>query len=124
MVVDVINLSKAVGDTTDLHNIAVKVVAAHVFDAEDSSSMMVILTALIKGGIYKIAVDMKGLEYIDSRGIGTLINAAKLIREHHGDLVLYDVPEQIDKIFQPVNLPRFIKIFAAEQETLNYLKYL
>jgi anti-anti-sigma factor len=124
MTVDVIYLSKTIGDTADLHNIAVRISAARVFDAEDSSSMMIVLTALIKGGIAKIAVDMKGLEYIDSRGIGTLINAAKLIREHHGDLVLYNVPEQIDKIFQPVNLPRFIKIFSDEQETLNYLKYL
>lgn len=124
MVVEVIHLTKTVGENADLANTAVKVSAAHVFDAEDSSTMMIILTALIKGGIHKIAVDMKGLEYIDSRGIGTLINAAKLIREHHGDLVLYDVPEQIDKIFQPVNLPRFIKIFPTDQETLNYLKYL
>lgn len=124
MFIDVINLSKVTTESSEFHNIAVKISAAKVFDADGAGSLMVLLMALIKGGILKINIDMQGLEFVDSRGIGTLINAAKLIRERHGDIVLSQVPEHVDKIFRPVNLQRFIKIFATEQEALNYLKYL
>jgi anti-anti-sigma factor len=124
MVVDVINLSKISSETGESNNLAVKISAAKVFDSDGSGAMLVILMALIKGGILKMVIDLDGLEFIDSRGIGTLINAAKLIRERHGDLVLARVPESIDKVFRPVNLQRFIKIFPTEQDALNYLKYL
>jgi anti-sigma B factor antagonist len=124
MLVDVINLSKISSETGESNNLAVKICAAKVFDADGSGAMLVVLMALIKGGILKMVIDLDGLEFIDSRGIGTLINAAKLIRERHGDLVLARVPESIDKIFRPVNLQRFIKIFPSEQDALNYLKYL
>jgi anti-sigma B factor antagonist len=124
MLVDVINLSKISSETGESNNLAVKISAAKVFDADGSGAMLVILMALIKGGILKMVIDLDGLDFIDSRGIGTLINAAKLIRERHGDLVLAKVPESIDKIFRPVNLQRFIKIFPSEQDALNYLKYL
>lgn len=124
MQLDVIHLSKVSTDSVEANNYVVKISAAGVFDTEGSGSMLVILMALIKGGVQKISIDMQGLEFIDSRGIGTLINAAKTIRERHGDLVLQQVPENIDKVFRPVNLQRFIKIFNTENDALNYLKYL
>jgi anti-sigma B factor antagonist len=98
--------------------------AAGVFDADGSSSFMYILMALINGGVTRVIVDMNDLEFIDSLGIGTLINAAKQIRKKNGDLVLARVPDKIEKILQPVNIQRFIKMYATEQDAIHHLKYM
>jgi anti-sigma B factor antagonist len=122
--ISVINLSKVHSETYQSNNVAVKITAAEIFDAEGSNSFIFILMSLINGGVTKVIVDMNELEFIDSLGIGTLINAAKQIRQKNGDLVLTRVSEKIDKILQPVNIQRFIKIYSTEQDAIQHLKYM
>ena len=122
--ISVINLSKVHSETYQSNNVAVKITAADVFDAEGSNAFIFILISLINGGVTKVIVDMNELEFIDSLGIGTLINAAKQIRQKNGDLVLTRVSEKIDKILQPVNIQRFIKIYSTEQDAIQHLKYM
>ena len=125
MDIEIINMSKIHIEPTDLNTVAIKVGAAGILDtAEGSGAILTLMIAVIRGGLLRVIIDLDSLQTIDSRGIGTLINAAKMIREKRGDLVLIRVPGHIDAIFQPVSLHRFIKFFATEQEAVNYLKYL
>ncbi|MGL4369760.1 MAG: STAS domain-containing protein [Spirochaetota bacterium] len=125
MNVEIITLSKIHTEPTDMNTIAVKLSGAQVLDAVNGpGAMLTLLLAVVRGGIVRAIIDLDGLESIDSRGIGSLISAAKMIREKRGDLALIRVPEHIETVFQPVSLSRFIKIFPTEQEALNYLKYL
>ena len=84
--------------------------------------MGVTFKTLIKGGLRKVIVDMDRLTFIDSLGIGMLINIAKLLRARKGDITLINVPEAIGRIFKPINLPRFIKIFDTEEAAVKFLK--
>jgi anti-sigma B factor antagonist len=122
--INVINLTKIHTDTYEANNVAVKISASDVLDSDGANSFIYILMSLINGGVSRVIVDMNDLEFIDSLGIGTLINAAKQIRKKNGDLVLVRVPEKIDKILRPVNIQRFIKIYATDQDAIHHLKYM
>jgi anti-anti-sigma factor len=123
MLLEILNLSKARNEPIDFAHIAVKISAVEVYDADRTAEINLLYLALIRGGINRIIVDFTDLTFIDSRGITTLITAAKLIREKKGDIVLINIPEQIETIFRPVNLLRFIRGFPSLSEAIHYLKY-
>ncbi|MFC1668792.1 STAS domain-containing protein [Spirochaetota bacterium] len=103
-------------------SVILKVKAADVIDRDETNNLWKILKTLIDGGLNKIIIDMNNLDFIDSQGIGMLINSAKLLRTKKGDIGLIRVPENILNIFRPVNLQRFIQIFESEEEAIKFLK--
>lgn len=123
MVTDIIYIVKRKDDSVDYRTFVVRVMAADVMDMDSASDMSIFLKTLVQGGVLKIIVDMSGLEFIDSAGIGVLIDLAKLLRNRGGDIALLDVPERIEKIFQPVRLNRFIRIFNNEIEAVRFFQY-
>ena len=124
MYLDIIKMSKVVNGTIDYHNIVFKVNAADVFDLGESENMWILLKTIINGGGQFIIINMDKLDFIDSSGIGILINAAKLLRSKKGDLILLNVSSRIISIFNPIKLQRFIKIFQTDEEGLKYFQFL
>ncbi len=88
-----------------------------------SDEYFFLFESVIKGGMTKIIIDMKDLEYIDSTGIGVIINAAKLIRSKGGDLILLNVSDEINKILKILNFERFIKMYEEYDEAVNFFRY-
>jgi anti-sigma B factor antagonist len=94
------------------------------FIIDNSTYYEVFLNTLIIGGVLKIYVNMYDVSYIDSSGIGTLINATKKIRDNKGELIISNLSSDVKKIFNLVNLETFLKIFNSEPEAINYFRYL
>ncbi len=93
-------------------------------DIENSNELWIFFKTIIDGGSLKIMVNMDKLEYIDSSGIGILINSAKLLRTGKGDLIFFNVSQDVKKIFSIVKLEKFIKIFNMESEAINHFRYI
>lgn len=92
-------------------------------DIDNSKDLWVFLKTLVSGGALKIFIDMNSVEYIDSSGIGVLINAAKLLRKQNGDVVIANVSDTVKEIFKVINLDNFIKICGSEVEVLKLFQY-
>jgi len=87
------------------------------------------MMCLINGGLCKIIFDLVSVEFIDSYGIGTIVEIAKYIRQHHnGDVVLINVSERILLIFKPINSRSLSKYFIQRTKpciifnTFNHYK--
>jgi len=93
-------------------------------DLETSKDLWVFLKALIDGGALKIMVDFRNVDYIDSAGIGVLINAAKLVRNNKGDIALANVSNDVKSIFKIINLQNFIKTYNSDVEAENSFRYI
>ncbi|MGL4368729.1 MAG: STAS domain-containing protein [Spirochaetota bacterium] len=124
MNIEMLYLSKHQDEAVGHSNTVLRVDIADVADADKAGAMWLICRSLVAGGTRKMIINMDGLDFIDSRGIGIIISIAKLIREDKGDVVLVGVADHIDRIFRPVNLQRFIKMFKTEAEALGYFKYM
>lgn len=120
---DIIHIVKQQGDPVHYDNFIVRVMAADMLDMDNAGDMRVFLITLIKGGVKKIVIDMTGLEFIDSSGIGVLIDAAKHLRQQGGDIVILSMPERVQVIVQPVRLNRFIKMFEREDEVIYFFRH-
>ena len=112
----IVYLTKRRDESVDYNSLVVVIRAADVMDMDGVGDIRVFMRTLIAGGVKKIAVDMEKLTFIDSSGISVLIEAAKLLRQKGGDIVLFNVSSPIKTIFQPVRLNRFISCFESESD--------
>jgi anti-sigma B factor antagonist len=121
---DLIKVSPLDHDKVDYTTTVFKLFLPNEFIIDNSSYYELFLNTLINGGALKIYVSMYDVDYIDSSGIGTLINATKKIREKKGELIISNLSSKVKKIFNLVNMESFFKIFNSEPEAINYFRYL
>ncbi|HMB19593.1 MAG TPA: STAS domain-containing protein [Spirochaetota bacterium] len=121
---EVINISTVNKKDIDYSTVIFKVDFPGKMDLEISNDFWVLFNTLVNGGAQKIVVDMRNVEYIDSAGIGILINTAKMLRKDKGDLVISNVTEGVKVVLDVINLEKFIKFFNTDIEAVNHFRYL
>ncbi|MCX7678630.1 MAG: STAS domain-containing protein [Spirochaetes bacterium] len=121
---EIIKISPRATETIDYNLLIIKTDLKKKVDIENANDLWIFLKTMAEGGAKKFIIDMKNLEYIDSSGIGVIINSAKLVRPKKGDVVLINVSQSIKDIFKVINLQEFIKIFNLEAEAINFFRYL
>jgi len=72
--------------------------------------------------IYRILINCKDLEYINSSGLGVLMGVIEEIQDNDGFLCLSDMNETVFNIFDTLGFTHLFKVFDAEVEALNTLK--
>lgn len=76
------------------------------------------LSDLVGEGAYDLIIDMEGVEFIDSTGLGVLVGGLKKVRSHDGGLKLVCTQDRLLKIFQITGLS---KVFAIHDSVENAL---
>jgi anti-sigma B factor antagonist len=76
------------------------------------------LNELIAEGEYHLVVDMAGVDFLDSTGLGVLVGGLKRARSHDGTLQLVCDQEKILKVFRITGLTKVFPIHAALPEAL------
>ncbi|QXC60107.1 STAS domain-containing protein [Aquihabitans sp. G128] len=71
------------------------------------------LIRLVNDERFRIVVDLEGVDFIDSTGLGVLIGALKRVRTHDGDLVLVCTEPRIVKVFEITGLNQVFQIHAS-----------
>lgn len=70
---------------------------------------------LVAGGQSRIVVDLSGVDYIDSSGLGALIGALKSTRSASGDLRIAAVGEQVKAVLHLTNIDRILVPFETSE---------
>lgn len=76
------------------------------------------LVDLVAGGRYHLVVDMQGVDFLDSTGLGVLVGGLKRVRAHDGSLHLVCSQERILKIFRITGLTKVFPIHSSVAEAL------
>jgi anti-sigma B factor antagonist len=71
------------------------------------------LVELVSEGRYKIVVDLEGVDFLDSTGLGVLVGGLKRLRSHDGDLTLVCTQHRILKVFEITGLTKVFAIFDS-----------
>ncbi len=61
-------------------------------------------------GFRTMTFDMKNVTFIDSTGLGLLLGRYKKLRAKHAELLLKNVPMQVDKVFRTSGIYTFVPI--------------
>lgn len=120
---DILRINRLREDTINFQNLVFTFRAADVLDLDGARDLHAACVTFIEGGAKKILIDMEGLDFIDSSGIGALISIAKLVRAKKGDIAIMRVPPQIELIFNPVNLQRFISFRESPEDAMNFFRF-
>ena len=66
----------------------------------------------------RVVIDMRQLLFIDSSGVGALVNALSSARRAGGDIKLANVPAQVRGVLEVVRLDKLFAAFATVDEAV------
>lgn len=77
---------------------------------------------VIENGGKTVIVNMDGIIYMNSAGLGIIIDTYKKFKEMNGKIVLCNLVPEIMNLFEVTKLNRFIEIYESESEAISKIK--
>lgn len=84
-------------------------------DLACSPELRTILHAYAKRKTRALVLDFKGVTYVDSSGLATLVEYVRLAQPFGGKFALLHVSERVRTIFDLVRLTEFLPIFPSAE---------
>jgi anti-sigma B factor antagonist len=82
-------------------------------DLRSSPALRTELLNLLKSPPRRLIVDLTGVDYMDSSGVGTVVELKRLLERKGGKLVLCGLQERVRGVFEITQLDKFFTIFAT-----------
>jgi len=89
------------------------------FDAVSASKTKARLHELIAAGHTRLLLNLQGMDFIDSEGLGVLVSCLRRTALENGTLRLADVPPFCRSIFELTGLTRVFDVTRALDQTLR-----
>ncbi|MEO6533529.1 MAG: STAS domain-containing protein [Pseudolysinimonas sp.] len=78
-----------------------------------------VIAEVVAGGRTRIAVDLAGVDFIDSSGLGALISGLKTARQAGGDLRIAAPTDQVKLVLQLTNMERVLTAFDSAETAFS-----
>lgn len=88
-------------------------------DAHNSGELKEIVLKLIEQGDANIVVQLSGVRFVDSSGLGALLSGFKNAASKSGKLVLSNIQPQVLSMFELTRLNRVFEIYTDINEVVN-----
>ena len=119
MAVDGIVVSVITGTNTG--GVSILKVSGYL-DTTTAGELETALYGLLDRGMYKVVVDLAGVNYISSAGWGIFIGEIKRIRNHGGDLKLCGMVGDVHEVFQLLEFHSILEAYPTSQEAVAAFK--
>jgi anti-sigma B factor antagonist len=96
-------------DVTERNGFAILAVKGEV-DVYTAPRLRERIVELVSQGKHQIVVDLEGVDFLDSTGLGVLVGGLKRLRSHDGDLSLVCTQPRILKVFEITGLTKVFSI--------------
>jgi anti-anti-sigma factor len=87
-------------------------------DVAGAPTLKEAISEALKNGTPKVILDMEGVSFVDSTGLGSVIAALKQIRSSQGDLRLAAPNQQVRVVLELTTLDRVFPYFSTVEEAL------
>ncbi len=77
------------------------------------------ISELVGEGRHNLVIDMEGVDFLDSTGLGVLVGGLKKVRAHDGTMELICSQDRLLKIFRITGLAKVFTIHASESAALG-----
>ncbi|UCF63300.1 MAG: STAS domain-containing protein [bacterium] len=77
------------------------------------------LQKLIKENSFKIIVNLDGLQYISSAGLGVFMGVIEDIRNNGGDLKICCAAPKVFKVFDLLGFPSLYEFYDSEEKAIS-----
>ena len=97
--------------------VSVVVVPGKALDASNSKDFKAGITPLLTPGA-KIVLDLSGLDFVDSSGLGAMVSSLRQISGVGGDLKLCSLKTPVRALIELVRMHRVFEIYNTRDEAL------
>lgn len=104
-------------DRTDRDDVPVLAVAGEV-DLSSAPRLRQELVELATSEQRRAVVDLEGVEFLDSTGLGVLVSGLKRFRTRDGDLLLVCTQSRVLKVFEITGLTKVFSIHETLDEAV------
>ena len=77
------------------------------------------VSEVAKNGRSRVVIDMEGISFVDSTGLGSVISALKQVRGSQGDMRLAAPNQQVRVVLELTTLDRVFPYYATVEEALT-----
>ena len=93
----------------------------HLLGAQANAAVMSIVLQNIEAGVKKVVFNLKGVNYVDSAGLGMLLSASSKIKNAGCRLVICSLSDQVVKLLKTTKVESVFKIAADETAAIALL---
>lgn len=86
---------------------------------DDSIQLNETFNTIIKQDSSKIVLDLKGCNYIDSSGLGALVEGLKATQKANGDLRLCHLNEDFQEILMMTRIIKYFQVFDSLEDAIK-----
>jgi anti-sigma B factor antagonist len=76
------------------------------------------LVALVSGGRSRLVLDLGGVDFLDSTGLGMIVSALKRARTHGGDLRIVSSESRITRLFEITGLDKALAVLPTVDDAI------
>ncbi len=76
----------------------------------------------LEKGTKKIILDLSGVKWMNSLGLGALISAFTSVKNHDGDMVITNVTKKVQSLFMITQLIKVFKHYDTLDEAISALQ--
>lgn len=102
--------------------VAVIILKGNLIGEPDTDNLREKIYSLLQDDFNRIVIDMKGVRWISSGGLGTLIAALSSVRNKKGDLRLARVTEKVESLFAITQLVKVFKTYETVERAIASFK--
>ncbi len=88
-------------------------------DVAGAPTLKAAIGDLVKTGTPRLVIDMEGVSFVDSTGLGSVIAALKLARSSKGDLRLAAPNQQVRVVLELTTLDRVFAYYPTVEDALT-----
>ena len=102
--------------------VAVLTLKGNLMGDPDTENFREKVHSLLQEGFFKIVVDMKGVRWISSTGLGTLIAVLTSVKNKNGELRLANITEKVESLFVITQLVKVFKTYETVDRAIASFK--
>jgi anti-sigma B factor antagonist len=87
-------------------------------DVFTASQLRETVLDLIAGGVSHVIADLRGVEFLDSTGLGAIVGGHKRLRTIDGSLILTASPDRIMRLFRITGLDQAFSLSKSVPEAM------
>ena len=88
-------------------------------DVAGAPALKEAISEVVKNGPPRIVIDMEGVSFVDSTGLGSVISALKQVRGSQGEMRLAAPNQQARVVLELATLDRVFPYYATVEEALT-----
>jgi anti-sigma B factor antagonist len=98
--------------------VVILVVQEERLDAHNSGELKAQMVRLFEEGKINLVIDLQGVKFVDSSGLGAMVSGFKNASSRNGSLKLSGLQLQVKSMFELTRLHRVFEIFPDVDEAL------